>query len=1380
MDNKTIFVVTLKGEGEIKNHTRQLPEDAKRVLVLVDDESTVEILARRAAPSLRAALGDTLQKLENGGFIQEKASARTGNMLRMATPKISVPVRNEEESGDLDFTSGISVPPPKAEEGEQAKAKMARLKSEQEATVIRGQLEAERAKAEQEAAKSRAELGAARLETERARAELEAAKMKAEALAKQEAEAALLREKEAKARAHAEAEARAKQEAEMARLKAEQEAAKVRAEAEAAKMKAEALAKQEIEAARLREKEAKARAHAEAEARAKQEAEMARLRAEQEAAKVRAEEEAVKMKAEALAKQEAEAVLLREKEAKAKVLAEAEARAKQEAEMARLRAEQEAAKLRAEAEAAKIKAEALAKQEIEAARLREKEAKAKAHAEAEARAKQEAEMARLKEEQEAAKVRAEAEAMRIKAELEAARLEAERARAELEAAKVEAKVMAKREAEAALLREEEAAAKVRAEAEVARIKAEQEAVRIKAEAEAKAKQEAEAARHKAEEEAAKAKAEVEATRLKAEQAAARAKEELDAALAKAAAEAQARAKAKASARAEAEAKARQEVDAAILRAEQEIAKARAEAEAKAKREAEAAQLKAEREIARIKAETEAQVSQTTQAKADAESALSTKAKADASAARSMIATVLFFDVVGYTKQSVSKQIELKAQFNKLVSKFITDIEENQRIILDTGDGAAIGFLQHPEDAIEVALKFRQAMTANKHRDYPDLKVKIGIHLGPVNIVKDMNGQSNMVGDGINDAQRIMNFASFDQIYISRSYYDVVSRLSAEYAKLFQYRGVKNDKHGRQHQVYEATVDDTKDVERLSGAEQSGGQQESAPFSIDLEPFFISNLEQNTTTVFPQSPNIASEEISDQEGQTTIAQELTKVVSPEKIAQEEVTQKTQQEIEAEAQVLAEQKALQEAEAARIKVEQEAAKAKAEKEARQMADEQAKTWAEAEQRAKAQMATQANVEHEVQQPGNTPKAKAVQPASHTLRKPMSLGKIVASLFVLLLALIAALPYVWPMQNYVAQLEKKLSAQLQQPVHIAHMKGALLPLPKLELQDVSVGGAQELRAASVVLNFDVMALFAETKAINTVEMNDLALNADSFMQTLGWLQAAGGDAHYPVARMELERVHISGEGLSLPPVNGSADWDAQGHISKALLRSEDGKLDVELQPQESRWQITLSIKESILPWLPGILFKELNAKGEADEGSADFTEVDGQLYGGRLAGNAHLNWRKGWQMQGHLSIKAMELQKALPKFGIEGEMDGDSNFLLNGATLPQLANAPDLDGTFIVKKGVISKINMVESATNRQGMSGGRTHFDELSGTLQVENNSQHLRQIKISAGVMSANGSVDVSPDKELSGRLSIDLKMRAGSTPLILSGTLTEPVLHQAR
>jgi len=299
-----------------------------------------------------------------------------------------------------------------------------------------------------------------------------------------------------------------------------------------------------------------------------------------------------------------------------------------------------------------------------------------------------------------------------------------------------------------------------AEADRARVEAE---TRMRAEAEARARAEAEA-RMRAQ--ADKAKAEAEA-RMRAE------------------AEAKTRAEAETRMHAEAEVKARAEAEARMRAEEEAKARARAEMEAKVRVEAEAR--------ARVHAELEAGM----RSQADDARAVTGKNHA----ARSMIATVLFFDVVGYTKQSVAKQIELKGQFNSLISGFIGHVDEKQHIILDTGDGAAIGFMQHPEDALDVAMKFRAAVTANNHRDYPELKVRAGIHLGPVNVVKDMNGRLNMVGDGINDAQRIMSFAGMDEIYVSRSYFDVISRLTADSARLFKYNGTQKDKHGREHQVY---------------------------------------------------------------------------------------------------------------------------------------------------------------------------------------------------------------------------------------------------------------------------------------------------------------------------------------------------------------------------------------------------------------------------------------------------------------------------------------------------------------------------------------------------------------------------------------------------
>jgi hypothetical protein len=84
---------------------------------------------------------------------------------------------------------------------------------------------------------------------------------------------------------------------------------------------------------------------------------------------------------------------------------------------------------------------------------------------------------------------------------------------------------------------------------------------------------------------------------------------------------------------------------------------------------------------------------------------------------------------------------------------------------------------------------------------PPLLVRMGINLGPVRLVKDINNQPNIVGDGINVAQRVMDFADVGQLLVSRSYYDAVSRISQEYAGMFHYQGSRTDKHVREHEVY---------------------------------------------------------------------------------------------------------------------------------------------------------------------------------------------------------------------------------------------------------------------------------------------------------------------------------------------------------------------------------------------------------------------------------------------------------------------------------------------------------------------------------------------------------------------------------------------------
>jgi membrane protein involved in colicin uptake len=1046
-----------------------------------------------------------------------------------------------------------------------------------------------------------------------------------------------------------------------------------------------------------------------------------------------------------------------EQAAQEKARAEAEAKARMRAELeAKVRAETEA-KARAAAEA-RMRAEAEAKARAET-RVRE-EAEARARAEAESKARMRAELE--------AKMRAEAEA-KARAEAEA------RARAEAEArarAEAEARAQAERQARAQAERE----ARVRAEVE-AKARAEAEA-RARAEAEARARAETEA----------KMRADLEA-KIRAE------------------AEARARAEAEAKMRAEAEAKARAEREKQassfseldfssilqmpteepapdIARIEAE-ARLRAEAEARGKAEAEA-RVKSQAE-AKVKAEADARA----KLRAELEAGIRNVQVADATVtsgrnqARSMIATVLFFDVVGYTRQSVARQIELKAQFNSLISGLIGHVDEEHRIILDTGDGAAIGFLQHPEDALDVAMKFRAAVTANNHRNYPDLKVRAGIHLGPVNVMKDMNDQLNMVGDGINDAQRIMSFAGVDQIYVSRAYFDVISRLTADSARLFKYYGTQKDKHGREHQVYQV-LGDGAGVSTQGAMPPSGG---------------VESLLQDLSMMLQEPERAPAPEPS------RPAPQPSGEWQPMEIPGAQARPAQQQELEAKrsAELAAEQaRARAQQEAARAKAEEEAARARAEEEAamqqqeeaaRKLAAEQAKAFAEAEKRARKmadaeEKARQREAKVREKEAKKQAKRDAAAAGRRKAARPVRVShgfplfKVLFMLIVLAVGAVVGLPNIWPMQEYIPLVEGELSSQLKQPVHIGGMSVATVPAPRIDLRGVTIGSAQQLKIGHVALFFDPLSLPANVKKLEKVDLEGVAVDADSFSAVLPWLLAAGASDKYPVEHLELHDAHITG-GAAIPAFGGKIKFDSYGRYTKATLSSTDGKYQVVLEPKEKgRAQVDVSVSDGSLPMVPAIEFSSLELTGELADGVANFTSVSGALYGGSLKGTAALTWQNGWQLQGNVAVQSILMEKAIPGLRMTGEMEGNASFIMNGTGLAQLVGAPHLQGTFGVKDGDVKGIDIVETLrTDTRQLVAGTTHFEVLTGSLRLDSSGEHLKPIKVSAGAMTISGSVDAAPDGGLSGQLSVDTsKVRAGlgSLPLRLGGTVSAPAWSTGR
>ena len=99
--------------------------------------------------------------------------------------------------------------------------------------------------------------------------------------------------------------------------------------------------------------------------------------------------------------------------------------------------------------------------------------------------------------------------------------------------------------------------------------------------------------------------------------------------------------------------------------------------------------------------------------------------------RTLVCSVMFLDIVGYSKKSLSEQQKMKQTFNELLSRALEGVPPRDFILLDTGDGAAIAFLGDPEDALAVGIAARNSIATLP----PELlAVRMGINLGPVKVV----------------------------------------------------------------------------------------------------------------------------------------------------------------------------------------------------------------------------------------------------------------------------------------------------------------------------------------------------------------------------------------------------------------------------------------------------------------------------------------------------------------------------------------------------------------------------------------------------------------------------------------------------------------------
>jgi tetratricopeptide (TPR) repeat protein/class 3 adenylate cyclase len=130
-----------------------------------------------------------------------------------------------------------------------------------------------------------------------------------------------------------------------------------------------------------------------------------------------------------------------------------------------------------------------------------------------------------------------------------------------------------------------------------------------------------------------------------------------------------------------------------------------------------------------------------------------------------IGHVLFIDIVGYSKLLIneqSNQIQTLKSIVRGTEQCKKAEAEGKLLRLPTGDGGALVFRTTPEAPVLCALEISKAL-----KGHPELKVRMGVHSGPVNEIADLNEQANIAGAGVNFAQRVMDCGDAGHILLSK-------------------------------------------------------------------------------------------------------------------------------------------------------------------------------------------------------------------------------------------------------------------------------------------------------------------------------------------------------------------------------------------------------------------------------------------------------------------------------------------------------------------------------------------------------------------------------------------------------------------------------------
>jgi len=426
--------------------------------------------------------------------------------------------------------------------------------------------------------------------------------------------------------------------------------------------------------------------------------------------------------------------------------------------------------------------------------------------------------------------------------------------------------------------------------------------------------------------------------------------------------------------------------------------------------------------------------------------------------------------------------------------------------------------------------------------------------------------------------------------------------------------------------------------------------------------------------------------------------------------------------------------------------------------------------------------------------------------------------------LAAVAVAVPWLVPVARFIPAIEARASERLGEPVRIASLRLALLPLPHLVAKGVTVGGVTaggvtaggvSVSAAApagktplaeigrVVVRPSLLHLLAETLVVREIRLERVVVQQD-LLPRLAALRGSG--AQPPRARVQrvvIQDAILQLRGATLRDLAGEILLDTDGKPREIRASMDGGRLRAIARPDANG---ALALEITARAWTPPagprILFDRIDAKALLSRHGIDTRDVQASLYGGRVNGPVSVRWTPGWAIEGEVTVKSVNLQPLVALFvrghALSGQIDGAPRFSLRARRARDLLANLELASDFTIKDGLLHKIDLVAAAKNpfarrpsstpstdgqqRNTDQVAQTRFDELAGHLTIDRDGYHFSDLEVASGLLRANGELSIARDRTLDGRIDAEVRGTASllTVPLNVSGTIQEPVVQPTR